>query len=64
MPQGQKPAGTRLVSTTVPGSQSPSAAPGLLLDLLSSSDSETEGEGVRQVRIDDEGSKQQMQKYS
>ena len=59
MPQGQKPAGTRLVSTSASGPQSPSAAPGLLPHLLSSSDSDTEGDGVRQVRIDDEGSKQQ-----
>jgi hypothetical protein len=59
VPHGRRPAGTRLVSTTGSGSQSPSAAPGLLSHLLSSSDSETEGEGVRQVRIDDEGSKQQ-----
>ena len=59
VPQGRKPAGTRLVSTTGSGSQSPSAAPGLLSHLLSSSDSETKGEGVQQVRIDDEGSKQQ-----
>ena len=59
VPQGQRPAGTRLVSTIASGSQSPSAAPGLLSHLLSSSDSETEGEGVRQVRIDDKGSEQQ-----
>ena len=59
VPQGERPAGTRLVSTSASGPQSPSAAPGLLPHLLSSSDSDTEGDGVRQVRIDDEGSKQQ-----
>ena len=57
-PQRQRTAGTKQFSTTSFGSQLPSTTPGLLTHLLSSSDSESEG-GVRQVRVDDKGSRQQ-----
>ncbi len=58
-PQRPRTAGTKQVSTTSPGTpQLPSPTPQLLTQLLSSSDSGSESEGVRLVRVNDGGSRQ------